>query len=114
MIYDFITNMYFTGMTHGGMIYLSRAKEPEVFRGFWLFFCISKYFKEEIYMEYEISNRLSGVHGSMIRELFKLGASKDIISFGGGNPSAETFPCREIEEIAAKGLGENPVSLLQY
>ena len=65
-------------------------------------------------MEYEISNRLSGVHGSMIRELFKLGASKDIISFGGGNPSAETFPCREIEEIAAKGLGENPVSLLQY
>ena len=43
-------------------------------------------------MEYEISNRLSGVHGSMIRELFKLGASKDIISFGGGNPSAETFP----------------------
>lgn len=31
-------------------------------------------------MEYEISNRLSGVHGSMIRELFKLGASKDIIS----------------------------------
>ena len=50
----------------------------------------------------------------MIRELFKLGASKDIISFGGGNPSAETFPCKEIEEIAAKGLGENPVSLLQY
>ena len=114
MIYDFITNMYFTGMTHGGMIHLSRAKEPEVFRGFWLFFCISKYLKEEIYMEYEISNRLSGVHGSIIRELFKLGASKDIISFGGGNPSAETFPCREIEEIAAKGLGENPVSLLQY
>ena len=38
MIYDFITNMYFTGMTHGGMIHLSRAKEPEVFRGFWLLF----------------------------------------------------------------------------
>ena len=65
-------------------------------------------------MEYEISNRLSGVHGSMIRELFKLGASEDIISFGGGNPSAETFPCKEIEEIASKGLSENPVSLLQY
>ena len=40
MIYDFITNMYFTGMTHGGMIHLSRAKEPEVFRGFWLFFAL--------------------------------------------------------------------------
>lgn len=106
--------MYFTGMTHGVMIHLSKAKEPEIFRGFWLFFCISMYLKEEIFMEYEISNRLSGVHGSMIRELFKLGASKDIISFGGGNPSAETFPCKEIEEIAAKGLGGNPVSLLQY
>ena len=70
--------------------------------------------QEDIIMEYEISNRLSGVHGSMIRELFKLGASADIISFGGGNPSSETFPCKEIEEIAAKGLGENPVSLLQY
>ena len=33
MIYDFITNMYFTGMTHGGMIYL--------FRGFWLFFALA-------------------------------------------------------------------------
>lgn len=65
-------------------------------------------------MDYVISNRLSGVQGSMIRELFKLGASKDIISFGGGNPSAETFPCKEIEQIAAKGLTENPVSLLQY
>ena len=31
MIYDFITNMYFTGITHGVMIHLSRAKEPEVF-----------------------------------------------------------------------------------
>ena len=47
-------------------------------------------------MEYEISNRLSGVHGSMIRELFKLGASKDIISFGGGNPSEiGRASCRE-------------------
>ena len=26
--------------THGGMIHLSRAKEPEVFRGFWLFFAL--------------------------------------------------------------------------
>lgn len=65
-------------------------------------------------MNYEISNRLSGVHGSMIRELFKLGASDNIISFGGGNPSAETFPCKEIELIASKGLTEQPISILQY
>lgn len=65
-------------------------------------------------MNYTISNRLSGVKGSMIRELFKLGASADIISFGGGNPSAETFPCEAIQEIASRGLTEQPVSLLQY
>ena len=55
--------------------------------------------QEDIIMEYEISNRLSGVHGSMIRELFKLGASADIISFGGGNPSAETFPCKDLVKV---------------
>ena len=43
-------------------------------------------------MQYEISNRMSDVHGSAIRELFKLGADPNMISFGGGNPSAETFP----------------------
>ena len=40
-IYDFITNMYFTGMTHGVMIHLSRAKELEIFREFWLFFALA-------------------------------------------------------------------------
>ena len=65
-------------------------------------------------MSYIISNRMTGVEGSMIRELFKLGADPSVISFGGGNPSAETFPVREIEEIASKVLKENPVSVLQY
>ena len=32
MIYDFITSMYFAGMTLKYMIPLSRAKEPEIFR----------------------------------------------------------------------------------
>jgi len=39
-IYDLITNIYFTGMTNGVMIPLSKAKEPEIFRGFWLFFAL--------------------------------------------------------------------------
>lgn len=34
-------------------------------------------------MQYEISNRMSDVHGSAIRELFKLGADPNMISFGG-------------------------------
>lgn len=32
-------------------------------------------------MQYEISNRMSDVHGSAIRELFKLGADPNMISF---------------------------------
>ncbi len=65
-------------------------------------------------MSIKLSNRISGVHGSMIRELFKLGADPNMISFGGGNPSSETFPCEAIEEITAKVLTEAPVSMLQY
>jgi hypothetical protein len=40
-IYDLITNIYFTGMTNGVMIPLSKAKEPEIFMGFWLFFALA-------------------------------------------------------------------------
>lgn len=47
-------------------------------------------------MDFQIANRISGVHGSMIRELFKLGADPNTISFGGGNPASETFPCEAI------------------
>ena len=31
-------------------------------------------------MQFEISERMAGVHGSAIRELFKLGADPDMIS----------------------------------
>ena len=49
-------------------------------------------------MQYTISHRMSDVHGSAIRELFKLGADPSMISFGGGNPSAETFPVPDFAE----------------
>lgn len=65
-------------------------------------------------MQFEISERMAGVHGSAIRELFKLGADPDMISFGGGNPSAETFPIPEIAEIVSDVLKNAPVSVLQY
>ena len=65
-------------------------------------------------MQYTISHRMSDVHGSAIRELFKLGADPSMISFGGGNPSAETFPVPEIAEIMADVMKNAPVSVLQY
>ena len=43
-------------------------------------------------MEYHIADRIAGVQGSMIRELFKLAADPNMIAFGGGNPSPDTFP----------------------
>ena len=60
-------------------------------------------------MQYEISNRMSDVHGSAIRELFKLGADPNMISFGGGNPSAETFPVPEIADIIADVMKDAPL-----
>ena len=37
-----------------------------------------------------------------------------MISFAGGNPSAEAFPVKEIEKISADILAHEPISVLQY
>ncbi len=65
-------------------------------------------------MKYTIANRLQGVQGSIIRELFKLMKDPNIISFGGGNPSAETFPVEDIARITAEVFAKNPTAMLQY
>lgn len=65
-------------------------------------------------MEFLQSDRMSGVSGSIIRELFKLTAAPDMISFAGGNPSPDAFPTREIADIAYAALSERGVSMLQY
>lgn len=65
-------------------------------------------------MEFVQSQRMSGVSGSIIRELFKLTAAPDMISFAGGNPSPEAFPTREIADIAYDTLSNRGTSMLQY
>ena len=65
-------------------------------------------------MEYHIADRIAGVQGSMIRELFKLAADPNMIAFGGGNPSPDTFPTGEIARITADVLANSPASVLQY
>lgn len=65
-------------------------------------------------MEFVQSQRMSGVSGSIIRELFKLTAAPDMISFAGGNPSPEAFPTREIADIAYDALSNRGTSMLQY
>ena len=65
-------------------------------------------------MEFIKSNRMSKVKGSAIREIFKLAGDPNVISLAGGNPSPDTFPNKELAEIAAKLLAEEPVTALQY
>ncbi len=65
-------------------------------------------------MDYKISNKMSLIKGSAIREIFKYAADPEVISLAGGNPAAELFPNAELAEIAAELLRDNPVLSLQY
>jgi len=60
-----------------------------------------------------ISDRMSNLKPSAIREILKM-ASPDVISFTAGNPSAETFPDRELAEAINHILTEKPAEALQY
>ena len=60
------------------------------------------------------SDRMRSVSGSIIRELVKLTAAPDMISFAGGDPSPDSFPTEEIAAIANDALLHRGVSMLQY
>lgn len=62
----------------------------------------------------EFARRMDKIKGSAIRELFKLVADPDIISFGGGNPAKESFPTEDVACIAQKLISENGKVILQY
>lgn len=62
----------------------------------------------------EFARRMDKIKGSAIRELFKLVADPDIISFGGGNPAKESFPTEDVARIAQKLISENGKVILQY
>lgn len=62
----------------------------------------------------QFAERFDGISGSAIREIFKLLANPDIISFAGGNPSPDSFPKEALAEIAKKALLENGDWILQY
>ena len=65
-------------------------------------------------MSFIESDRMRSVSGSIIRELFKLTAAPDMISFAGGDPSPDSFPTEEIAAIANDALLHRGVSMLQY
>lgn len=65
-------------------------------------------------MEYKFSDRVSSLKPSAIREIFKYASDPEVVSLSAGNPSPDAFPAKEIAEISARVLAENPISVLQY
>lgn len=65
-------------------------------------------------MTYSFSNRVQGVKGSVIREMFKMLGDPEIISFAGGAPAPETFPNEQLADIAADILKTRGTQALQY
>ena len=63
----------------------------------------------------EYSTRMNGLSGSATREILKLTALPQMISFAGGLPTTECLPVKEIREIAADILGgAGAIGALQY
>ncbi len=66
-------------------------------------------------MQFRFSDRIKDLTANAIREIFKLVAQPDIISFAGGLPANEGLPVAQIKEIADEILSsEKAKSILQY
>lgn len=65
-------------------------------------------------MAVEFANIMSKLGASEIRELLKLTARKEVISFAGGLPAPELFPVEEFMEASKAVMLENGRDALQY
>ena len=65
-------------------------------------------------MAVKFARRLDHLEGSAIRELLKLTAKPEIISFAGGMPAPELFPVEEMKKVSVKVLEEQGKVALQY
>ncbi|MDY0236818.1 MAG: PLP-dependent aminotransferase family protein [Gudongella sp.] len=65
-------------------------------------------------MAFKYARRMERIKASEIRELLKLTAKPEIISFAGGLPASELFPVNEMIEISKKVLEENGAQAMQY
>lgn len=65
-------------------------------------------------MNYTFSDRIAAVQPSAIREMLKCTADPNIIPFAAGNPAAEAFPVKSIENIMAIIMEDSPIAALQY
>ncbi len=65
-------------------------------------------------MSYSFAARTDGISGSAIREILKLMVDPAIISFAGGNPSADSFPAEELAALSCSLLQAEGSRILQY
>ncbi len=65
-------------------------------------------------IEWRFSERASQLQSSFIREILKITARPDIISFAGGLPSPATFPVEHMKAAFDKVLSEQGKTALQY
>ena len=65
-------------------------------------------------MKSKFSEKVKYLEGSAIREMFKLMAKPEIISFAGGSPDSNLFPNEALAEISNEILKKNGAQALQY
>jgi len=61
-----------------------------------------------------LSANAKSMRRSAIRDLLSVANRPEVISFGGGFPSPETFPIEELKKIMIEVLDENGAAALQY
>ena len=66
-------------------------------------------------MEYRFSDRMQGISGNAIREIFKLLDNPEVVSFAGGMPATDCLPVAQFRQMCDRLLSspDAPV-LLQY
>ncbi len=65
-------------------------------------------------MSLTFARRMNRVQPSAIRELLRLGADPEVISFGGGYPDPTLFPMAELHEVFDRLLVPEHAAALQY
>lgn len=65
-------------------------------------------------MEYKFSDLTNGLKASEIRELLKLTAQPEIISFAGGLPAPELFPLEELKKVDIEIIDKDGKAAVQY
>lgn len=65
-------------------------------------------------MHVQFAKRMDYVQPSAIRELLRLGADPEVISYGGGYPDASLFPLEELSAVCQTAIADYGQTSLQY